>query len=115
MGDVITFTRTSFNLRKASRHLGEVCRTTVANAALLQQTQQHLRAAASHGEQVLAKLDECQELLDWTDRFCSRCLAATDLVDLEEMVRQRDALVEARQQQAVIERSIESLRIAAAR
>lgn len=106
MGDVIPFKRTDFDLRAASRHLDEASRGAAASAKLLRETREQLQSAENYGRQALAKLDKCQELLVWTERFCDQCLAATDLPDVEEMVRQRDALAAARKRQEIVERAI---------
>jgi hypothetical protein len=110
MGDVIPFTRTGLKLYAASRQLGAASRGVAASAELLQETRKHLLSAESQVRRAVAKLDKCQELLDWTSGFCRRCLAAADLEDVEEMVRQRDELAEVREQQAMGERSMKTAR-----
>jgi len=114
MGDVIPFTRTGRKLHAASRQLGAASREVAASAELLREMREHLLSAESHGRRAVAKLDKCQELLDWTSRFCNRCLAAADLGDVEEMIRQRDELAEVRKQQEMGERSMNTTRSASA-
>jgi len=101
MGDVIPFTynRTSFDLRKVPRQLDDIHQGIAANAALFREMRDHFRSAEKHARHVVATLDRCREVLDWTGRFCNRCRQAMDLQDLDEMVRQRDELAEVMKRQ----------------
>jgi hypothetical protein len=76
-----------------------------ATADRLDQARAQLQSAEVWSGRALATLDRCQEQLDWTERFCNRCLAATDLPDVEEMTRQRDDLSEALKQHNPIGRA----------
>lgn len=63
-----------------------------ATEARLDQASANLGVAEALGRQVAGQLLHYVRLLDQTKDFCDQCTAATELDDLAEMVRRRDAL-----------------------
>jgi len=115
MGTVVGFTGGKGSLRTVAPRLGQASALMRLVAERLREARVHLQSAEASGERALDRLDKCLENLEWTDGFCRQCLAATDLQDIEEMVRQRDELADVMQQKVTIERRVESLRFASAR
>jgi hypothetical protein len=58
----------------------------------IEQVRKNLRAVDALGRQIAGQLRNYADLLDRTKNFSDLCAAATDLDDLVEMVRLRDAL-----------------------
>lgn len=65
-----------------------------ATEAKLDQASATLGVAEALGRRVSGQLLQYVRLLDQTLDFCDRCAAATELDDLAEMIRLRDALAQ---------------------
>ncbi len=115
MGVIVEFTGVDASLRIIASRIGKASGQLRLTAERLDQARVNLQSAEAWGERALESFDRTLQSLTWTDRFCRQCLAATDLQDIEEMVRQRDELAETMRQQGSIAPSVKSLRVASAR
>jgi len=92
MGTVILFKKSDSNSTSMEVITEKIPRSAISTSDLLEEANLNLEIAANIGGRVVEKLKGYGDSLGWTVRFCTTCLAATELSDLSEMVRQRDEL-----------------------